>query len=222
MLDDTVAPRVLAVARALLAGGMVVGSAGNVSGRAPGDRVVWLTPAARPYDTMTLDDLVAVDLDGVPQAGHRVPTTELALHLECYRRYPEVGGVVHAHAPYASMYALARRPVPPVLEEAVLLLGDGVPCAPYRPTGSTALAEVAAAALAGRSAVLLANHGLVAVGPTVDGALHAAELAEHAATVALGAHALGGAVPLADEARDELRARYRQARGAWGLRPASD
>jgi len=220
MLDDTVAPRVLAVAQSMLAGGLVVGSAGNVSGRAPGDRVVWLTPAALTYDTMTLDDLVAVDLDGVVQSGTRAPTSELALHLECYRRHPEIGGVVHAHAPNASMYALARRPVPPVLEEAVLHLGDGVPCTPYRPTGSGPLAEAAASGLGERSAVLLANHGLVAVGPTVDGALHAAQVAEHAAEVARGAHVLGGAVPLADDALDDLRARYRATRRSWGQQPA--
>ena len=96
---------------------------------------------------MTLDDLVLVDLDGDGASrAIRSPTSEKALHLECYRRYPEVQGVVHCHAKHASMFAVAHRPIPAGIDEFVIYIGGDVPCADYRQSGSDELAtEVALA-----------------------------------------------------------------------------
>lgn len=191
---------VLHTAQAMHATGLVVGTAGNVSGRVPAlaDRVC-LTPSSLAYESMTGDDLVLVDLDGERIEGERSPSSELALHLECYRRFPEIGGVVHSHAPHASMFAVAHEPVPAIIEEAVVYLGGEIPLCPYTVTGTDDLARVVADHLADRGAVLLANHGLVAVGRSPADALHVSLVAERTAQIAWGARALGRVVSLPDE-----------------------
>jgi L-fuculose-phosphate aldolase len=170
------ASEVLDVACALGPAGLAVGTAGNVSGRAADGSVV-ATPTAVAYDRLTTDDLAVIGPDGTPLSG-LPPTTELGLHLACYRRFADVGGVVHAHPVHASMFAVAGEPVPPVVEEAVLHLGVGIALVAYHLTGTDALADAVAEALDGRSAVLLANHGLVCVGVSPAAALTAALVAE--------------------------------------------
>jgi len=192
MSDDDVRAQVLHVAQAMHAAGLVVGTAGNVSGRLPGGDTVCMTPSSLPYETMTLDDLVVVDLDGhkVGDAGGS-PTSEKVLHLDCYRAYPEVGGVVHTHAPHASMFALVREPIPAAIEEVVIYLGGDIPCTDYRMTGTDELGVEVAAKLADRSAALVANHGLVCIGKHAEDALHASLVTERTAQIVWGARALG-------------------------------
>ena len=96
---------VLDAAKGMLAKGLVSGTAGNVSGRI-GEDAICLTPSSVPYETMTLDDLVVTDLAGNVLEGTRGPTSEKALHLACFRLYPEVGGVIHCHAAHATMFAV--------------------------------------------------------------------------------------------------------------------
>lgn len=192
----SVAAEVLAVAGEMSRKGLVEGTAGNVSGRDP-DGTVWLTPSSVPYESMELAQIVQVTVDGEQLSGEGGPTSELALHLECYRRYPEVKGVVHCHPPYASMFAVARRPIPPVIEEVVIYLGGDVPVCEYRQTGSDELGDAVADKLGDRSAALMANHGLVCVGKSAADALHSAAVAERTAQIVHGAAALGelGEVP---------------------------
>lgn len=203
---------VLATAKAMQAAGLVVGTAGNVSGRLP-DAGICLTPSSLAYEDMVDDDLVVVDLDGRRRAGDRSPSTELELHLECYRRFPEVGGLVHSHAPYASMFAVAHQPVPAVIEEAVVHLGGEIPLCPYTPTGTDGLAVAVADHLADRGAALMANHGLVAVGRSPRDALQVSMVAERTALIAWGALALGRAVPLPEDRVSDYAGVYRLLRG---------
>ena len=116
---------VLDASKAMLAMGLVSGTAGNVSGRV-GEERICLTPSSVPYETMTLDDLVITDLDGNVLEGTRGPTSEKALHLACFRRYPEIGGVIHCHAAYATMFGLVHEPIPAIIEEVVVYLGGDV------------------------------------------------------------------------------------------------
>src|SRR5512143_2431510 len=105
----------------------------------PGGETVCMTPSSLPYETMTLDDLVVVDLDGTVVDGTGSASSEQALHLECYRRYPGVGGVIHSHATYASMFAVARQPIAAAIEEVVVYTGGDVPVCEYVPTGTDEL-----------------------------------------------------------------------------------
>ena len=203
---------VLATAKRMLADGLVEGTAGNISGRLP-DGLVCVTPSSVAYVTMTLDDLVVVDLDGTVVSGSRSPTTEKDLHLATLRRHPELGAVIHTHAVYATMFALAHEPIPAVIEEVVVYLGGDVPCCDYRGTGTAALGEEVAARLADRGAALLANHGLVTCGPSPEKALHNAALAERTAKIVWGARAMGATIhPLPDKVGTDMAGVYRYLR----------
>jgi L-fuculose-phosphate aldolase len=203
---------VLATAKKMLADGLVEGTSGNISGRLP-EGLVCLTPSSVSYETMTLDDLVVVDLDGQVVEGERGPTTEKDLHLATLRRYPELGAVIHTHAVYATMFALAHEPIPAVIEEVVVYVGGDVPCCGYRGTGSVELGDEVAAHLADRGAALLANHGLVTCGPSPETALHNAALVERTAQIVWGARAMGAAIhPLPEKVNSDMAGVYRYVR----------
>ena len=215
---DQVKVAVLAASKTMYARGLVEGTAGNVSGRVGQDRVV-VTPSSVGYEEMTLDDLVLVDLDGNTIEGSRSPTSEKALHLECYRSYLEVRGVVHCHATYASMFAAAQKPIPAGIDEFVIYIGGDVPCAEYRQSGSDELATELAPHLQNRSAALMANHGMVCVGSSVEDALNSALIVEHNAEIMWGAELLGGVVALPDKAVNDFRNIYDYVRSEiWATR----
>jgi L-fuculose-phosphate aldolase len=190
--------QVLAAAKEMCRKGLVEGTSGNVSGRMADHRVC-LTPSSLSYEDMALDDLVICDMDGKVIEGIRGPTSEKDLHLACYRKYDEVGGVIHAHATYASMFACARQPIPAAIEEFVVYIGGDVPVCDYKVTGSKELGEEVASRLHDRSAVLVASHGIVAIGANPAKALHAAACVERSAQIVWGARQLGGEVPLPEK-----------------------
>ncbi len=204
--------QVLDTAKELLHKGLVEGTSGNVSGRRE-DGTVVLTPSSISYETMTLDDLVVCDAEGAVLEGERGPTSEKALHLECLRRYPEIGGVIHLHPVYATMFALIREPIPAVIEEVVVYIGGDVPVAEYRTTGTDDLGVEAARHLADRSAVLLANHGMVVVGKDPAEALHHAGVVERTARIVWGARQLGEIHEIPAKVNDDFAAVYRLMRG---------
>ena len=200
---------VLAAAKRMLAEGLVEGTSGNISGRLP-DGLVCCTPSSVAYDTMTLEDLVVVDLDGNVVEGSRSPTTEKDLHLSALRAYPELGAVIHTHAVYATMFALAHEPIPAVIEEVVVYIGGDVPCCEYKGTGSKALGDEVAAHLGDRGAALLANHGLVTCASTPEKALHNAALVERTAKIVWGTRAMGATIhPLPEKVNTDMAGVYR-------------
>lgn len=200
---------VLAAAKRMLDQGLVEGTSGNISGRLP-EGLVCLTPSSVPYDMMTLEDLVVVDLDGALVEGHRSPTTEKDLHLSTLRRYPELGAVIHTHAVYATMFALAHEPIPAVIEEVVVYVGGDVPCCDYKGTGTAELGDEVAANLADRGAALLANHGLVTCASSPEKALANAALVERTAKIVWGARAMGATLhPLPATVTTDMASVYR-------------
>ena len=200
---------VLAAAKELLRKGLVEGTAGNLSARREDGSIV-MTPSSVDYETMTIDDLCIVDLDGhVMQAKEgRVPTSEKSLHLACLKQWDDVGAVIHSHAVHASMFAVARQPIPACIDEFAIFVGGDVRVAEYGKSGSDELAANCVAGLEDRGAVLLANHGMVAVGPKMSTAMHITALVERNAEIVLGAIQLGGFVPLPTEVDAEFRAIY--------------
>jgi L-fuculose-phosphate aldolase len=200
---EEVREAVLAAAKKMYQRGIVEGTAGNVSGRVD-DGTVVVTPSSLSYEAMTLDDLVQVTLDGEVVAGERSATSEKSLHLATMALHPEVGGVVHCHAKYASMFAVAHKPIPAAIDEFVTYIGGDVPICDYHQSGSGGLAEEVASRLGDRSAALMANHGMVAIGKDVDDALHSALVVEHNAQIMWGASVLGGTVDLPEKARTDF------------------
>ena len=197
---DNAEEAVLAAAKELLDKGLVEGTAGNLSARREDGSIV-MTPSSVDYEEMTLDDLCIVDLDGeIIQAKEGLyPTSEKALHLACFKHFDDVGAVIHSHAVHASMFAVARKPIPPCIDEFTIFVGGEVRVAEYGPSATDELAEHAVAALEDRGAVLLANHGMVAIGPSPAKALHITALVERTAQIVWGAHALGPIHPLPEK-----------------------
>jgi len=208
MTEQEVRHAVLTAAKEMVSCGLVEGTSGNVSGRLPDGRVV-LTPSSLDYDVMKLEDLVVMDLDGNVLEGDRPPTTEKALHLACLRRHADIGSVIHCHALFASMFAVARQPIPCVIEEFDVYVGGEVAVADYRLTGSDELAEEVSRRVEDRGAVLMANHGLLCVGKHPADALKVGRLVERTAQIVWGAKLLGDPVPLPDSTLERFAPIYK-------------
>ena len=202
---------VLAAAKDMLRLGLTAGTSGNVSGRLEDGHVV-ITPSSVPYEDMVLADLVVLDAEGNVVEGTRAPSSEKLVHLAAYQRYSEVGSVIHAHPLYASMFAVAREPIPSVIDEFAVYVGGDVPCAEYAMTGTPELGEYAADVLSDRGTALLANHGTVTIGGNVSSALHQLGVVERAAQIVWGARSLGKVADLPFETNDTLGGYYRMLR----------
>jgi L-fuculose-phosphate aldolase len=200
---------VLATAKEMLHKGLVEGTSGNISARLEDGNIV-CTPSSVSYEEMAISDLVLVGPDGdvIEKTEGRSPTSEIQLHLACYRAFEDIGSVIHAHPVWATMFACAHQGVPACVDELAMYTGGDVRCAEYAMSGSPAVGENAVQALEGRGAALLANHGMVAVGPTPAKVLHIVALVERTAQIAWGARALGGPVPLPQKANDDLAGVY--------------
>jgi L-fuculose-phosphate aldolase len=203
--------QLLDTAKEMLTSGLVQGTAGNVAARLPDGNVV-LTPSSLNYLTMELDDLVVCNLDGEVVEGHRGPTSEKMLHLSAMKRYPEINATMHCHAKHCTMFALTRQPIPAVIEEFVVYVGGDVPVAGYKTTGTDELADEVAGWVGDRSAVLMANHGLFAVGKNPADVMHIAGLVERTAEIVWGAQRLGEIVPLPEATNEQFAGYYRYGR----------
>jgi len=208
MTELVVKQALLAVAKEMIACGLVEGTAGNVSARLPNGHVV-LTPSSLDYNTMTLDDLVVTDIEGKVVEGTRTPTSEKSLHLACLRKHADIGAVMHCHAMFATMFAIVRQPIPCVIEEFDVYVGGDVPVADYQLTGSDALAEEVSNRVADRGAVLMANHGLLCVGKNPADVLKVAKLVERTARIIWGARLLGDLVPLPQATLEQFAPLYK-------------
>jgi L-fuculose-phosphate aldolase len=200
---------VLAAAKDMLRRGLVEGTAGNISARREDGNVV-ITPSSVDYEDMALQDLVLVDRDGavLEAMQGRSPSSEMQLHLACYRAFDDIGSVIHSHPVWATMFAIAHQPIPACVDEFAVYCGGEVRCTDYAASGTPDVGANAVKALEGRAAALIANHGLVAVAPRPDKALHVTALVERTAQIIWGARALGGPVPIPDEVNQNFAAVY--------------
>ncbi len=154
--------------RHLVALGLSQGTSGNVSVRW-GDGLL-ITPSGIPPDAIEPADIVALAADG--STGHALrPSSEWRFHRDILHSRPELGAVVHAHPPYATAFAICGQAIPAVHYMIAMAGGPGIRCAPYAPYGTEELSALALEALQDRTACLLANHGLIATGPTLAKAL---------------------------------------------------
>jgi L-fuculose-phosphate aldolase len=170
--------------------GLNYGRSGNVSVRASREHII-ITPSGRVKARLDPGDLVVVDSNGNVIEGVLKPSSELPMHLAIYSAYEYVNAIIHAHSLYTSILGVTREALPPILEETVLYVGGDVRVADYAPFGTKELAENAVEALRGRKAVILANHGVVAVGVDLDDALEVLELVERAAQIYVYSRLLG-------------------------------
>jgi L-fuculose-phosphate aldolase len=189
---------ILDAARALEPSDLGVNRAGNVSARF-GDGLL-ITPSGLAYAGLDPEDLAFVPLDGGAPRGPHAPSSETPFHRALYRARPEFGAIVHCHSPFATALACARREIPAFHYMVAVAGGTSIACAPYATFGSEALSRHAVEAMgSGRRACLLANHGQIACGETVEAALALAREVEALARQYTIALQVGGPV-LLDEA----------------------
>ena len=191
---------VLKHAKKMWKSGLVVASSGNVSRRIDHELIA-ITPTRVPYDAMTEDDVVVVDIE----SGHAVesrcqPSYELPMHLSIFRSRSDAGGIVHTHAPYVTTLSILRKPLPPVIDEMVVWFGGAIDVAEYAFTGTEQVGTNVVRALHDRAGVILANHGNVCVGRDLERALHVALVMEAAARAYVQALAIGEPVMLPESA----------------------
>lgn len=138
------------------------GTAGNISVRV--DEGFLITPSGVPYAEMVPDDIVLMDVEA-NSSGSRKPSTEWRFHRDIMRKKPQVGAVIHLHSMFCTTLSMLRREIPAVHYMIAAAGGSTVPCVGYFTWGTQDLADAIVAALDNRLACLLANHGMVCVGP---------------------------------------------------------
>jgi L-fuculose-phosphate aldolase len=209
------------------AAGLNQGTSGNISVRY-GDRML-ITPSATPYEDITPEMIAAMPLEGEYGAweGPLQPSTEWRFHLDIQRSRPEVGAIVHTHSTFATVLAIARREIPACHYMIAAFGGNNVRCADYATYGTKELSQNALAALEGRSACLLANHGQIATGPTLAKAMWAAVELETIARQYYYALALDSTAILTDAQIEDTRKGFatyglQEPRQAVGSKPAPE
>lgn len=159
---------VVAAARALDAQGLNRGTSGNVSLRFRDGLLI--TPSGLPTAGMRAEDVVAMGLDGTHPPDQK-PSSEWRFHRDILASRRDCNAVVHAHPVYCTAFALCRKEIPAVHYMIAAFGGPSVRCAPYAPYGTAELSELALAALVDRNVCLLANHGMIAAGASLEKAL---------------------------------------------------
>jgi ribulose-5-phosphate 4-epimerase/fuculose-1-phosphate aldolase len=210
MSFDELKRDVLRYARQMMFDGLARGSQGNVSAIDRASGRIAITPSAADYASMTEDDIVVVNAEGEVIEGRWKPTIETPLHTLILRERPDVGAVVHCHAPHVSGFAAALQPIPLVLAEAAACVGHEVPCAPFTPSGTSAFAALMLRVLGSGSAAVMGQHGLLTCGSDLRRAYATAVAVEDSARACMYARSLGFTPqPLPAAVCEELHAWWR-------------
>ncbi len=213
---ETIRQAVVEAGLVLARSSMTIGTYGNISCRVDKNHIA-ITPSGRDYQQLTAADIVVTDLEGTVQqidsgngeqannaaankgnpAAPSRPSSELPLHLEIYKNFPEARAIVHTHSVYASALAVVHKDLPPIIEDLTQIVGGAVRCTDYTIAGTKELGMRAVEAMeGGHSAALLANHGAVCWGRTMKEALATAQILEKAAQIYCIAHSFGSPFPL--------------------------
>lgn len=188
---------IITAARALHKNRLGTGTAGNVSARIGQGYLI--TPTGMDYESLSPADIVCMDLHGKRSEGDLKPSSEWRFHQDIYTQRPDTCAIVHTHSPYATALSCTRQDLPAFHYMVAGAGGSSIRCAEYATYGTQELSDHALAALGGRQACLLANHGVIALGSDVVGAFKMAQLVEELARQYLLSRMLGSPV-LLDEA----------------------
>ncbi|MEU2614373.1 L-ribulose-5-phosphate 4-epimerase [Micromonospora sp. NPDC007271] len=214
----TIREAVAALHAQLTAYRLVAWTAGNVSGRVPGQDLMVIKPSGVDYADLTADSIVVCDLDGNLVEGDLNPSSDTAAHAYVYRHRPDVGGVVHTHSTYASAWAARGEPIPCVLTAMADEFGGEIPVGPFAMIGDDSIGRGIVETLSGHRspAVLMRNHGVFTIGATPRDAVKAAVMCEDVARTVHIARQLGTPQTIDPADVDRLHARYQNAYGQPG------
>ncbi len=215
---EAVREQVSALHAELVRYGLVVWTAGNVSGRVPGHELMVIKPSGVSYDALTPDSMIVCDLDGNVVDGDFGPSSDTAAHAYVYRHMPDVGGVVHTHSTYASAWAARGEPVPCVLTAMADEFGGEIPIGPFALIGDDSIGRGIVDTLSGHrsAAVLMRSHGVFTIGKDARAAVKAAVMCEDVARSVHIARQLGDPLPIPQSDIDRLYDRYQNVYGQPG------
>ena len=192
----------------LITHGLTKGTGGNISIYNKEEGLMAISPGGMDYFLTKPENVAVMDLEGNQIEGDKKPSSEYFMHRIFYRDRDDVGAVVHAHSTYSATLASLHWGIEPV-HYLIGYAGKDVRCAPYELFGTEKLAQAALKAMEDRNACLLANHGLLAVGGTVDYAFDAAEEIEFVAELYYKAKCVGEPIPLKSEEMDEFLEKFK-------------
>ncbi len=190
ILLDFERKQVVDYSKKLLASNLVKGSGGNISLSNAEKTMMAVTPSGVVYDVLEPEDIVILDMDGKKLQGDLEPTSELAFHMALQKLQPEIHAVVHTHSVYATVIACLGWELP-AIHYLFGFAGQKVPLAPYATLGTQELSDNICSVIGESKAVLMANHGLVAVGENLDKAFTTAEMVEYVAQLYILAKSVG-------------------------------
>ena len=185
-------------AKAMADAGLTAGTWGNISGRIDDDYMV-ITPSGMSYAKLTADHMVICNMHTFEYEGDLKPSVEVPIHSKLLLEHPEINGIVHVHSSKALAVAVTRKGIPAICDDQVQILGGDIRCADYTFPGSKEMADSVAAALTDRRGALIANHGSIAMGETLDKALTGVTILEKTAQIWIDVQALGGYVEISKE-----------------------
>lgn len=194
----------------LVTEGLVKWTSGNVSQLLEDRSAFYIKPSGVPYSQLTPEQMVLCDLDGNVIEGTLQPSSDTAAHAFIYRHMPEVGGITHTHSQYASAWSAAGKAIPCVLTAMADEFGGEIPIGPFALIGNDEIgrAVVATLSTSRSSAVLMAKHGVFAVGTTAEASVKSAVMCEDVAKIVWLATQLEDLVPISQSDIDYLYNRY--------------
>ena len=207
MLHEKERTLIVEMGKKLLASGLTEGTGGNLSLCVEPGKAFLISPSGMDYDSILPEDVVLLDWRGEILEGSRTPSSEWELHREAYHIRSEARGVVHTHSPYATAFSCLGKDLPAV-HYLIGYAGTSVPCTPYALFGSSELARSTAPALAKSPGVLLGNHGVLAVGTSLERAYTIAEAVEYVAKIYAYARTMGEPRILSEDQMKEALCRF--------------
>jgi L-ribulose-5-phosphate 4-epimerase len=186
---------------------LVAWTSGNVSGRDQKTGLIIIKPSGIRYEDLTPENMVVVDLDGKVVEGKHKPSSDTLAHSYVYRHRPDVNGVVHTHSTFATAWAAAGKPIPPVLTAICDEFGGPIPVGAYARIGSDEIGKEIIRSIGTSPAILMKNHGVFTIGKTPEAAVKAAVMVEDVAQTVFFAHQLGDLdeIPAEEVARAHRR-----------------
>jgi L-ribulose-5-phosphate 4-epimerase len=176
----------------MLNSGLTEGTGGNLSLFDPESKLVAIKPSSIPYDKITPEDVVVVDLNGKVVEGKLKPSSETPMHTYIFRHRPTVTAIMHTHAPFSTVMCVINKDLPIVTQDLAFFAEDKVCVAPFQLPGSEKLGEVAETYLGSSNVVFLQNHGTLAIGTSMQMAFSATWALERAAMAYIYSLAAGG------------------------------
>ncbi|RLB69749.1 MAG: hypothetical protein DRH04_04675 [Deltaproteobacteria bacterium] len=193
--------------RRLIANRLTTGTGGNLSIYDRDRELIAITPSGKPYEQLIPDEISIINPAGIHLDG-QPPSSEWPLHTAVYHQRPEINAIVHTHSRFATTFAVLRQPIPACHYLIAVSGVDQVRVAPYVTFGTDELARETVASLGQDNCILLANHGLLALGNDLPQAYNIALYIEEVAELCYRARAIGTPVLLTHEEMDAARERF--------------